>query len=399
MVVSLVSARSLKLTKTLAALTALCVFLISSALADEPGAKQQPAPKLPERVAIPVDRDKFGEGWKQTIAIETSGDAYDVWIKDGWLVVKRSDKDGGLDWQIVLARVVGDELPAISRIGAFQFDLSYRDGRFFIRETREFLRAMREPKTDQGLFARSATLGEGAESKGYGRSKRAAWSMLSSWQKDDWFFVGLGPDEQKLDALVRLNAVTNQSPGYGVMSTISGFLYEFHGETWLMDDGDLVVCRRTLKSNHDADLARKKIEQNLPGTAPPAIEAASWLNTPDSLSWDKLRGKVVLLDFWGTWCGPCVKKIPQVEQFAKKYAGRDLVVIGIHSAQESEACEEFVARNGITFPIAIDSGKTAEGFAINSWPSIFLIDKSGKVVSGYENDLPADDVVEAQLKK
>lgn len=386
---------------------AICAFLFSPALGAEPEAKPKAALKSPVGIAITVDHEKFGEGWKQTIPIE-SGDTYDVSIKDGWLIVKRSDNGGGLDWQLVLARVVAGEVPKISRIGASQFDLSYLDGRFFIRETHDFLRVMREPKTDLGFFTHVAVLGEGAESKGSGRFnrtegsgnfKRTECSTMSSWQKDDWFYVGVGPDEQNYNVFVRLDAVANRSPGHGVMTTISGFLYEFHGETWLMDDGDLLVCRRTLKSTHEAELARKKIEQNLPGTAPPAIDAASWLNTPDSLTWEKLRGKVVLLDFWGTWCGPCVKKLPDVEKFAKKYAGRDLVVIGIHSEQGSETCEEFVAKNGISFPIAIDTGKTAERFAIDSWPSMFLIDKAGKVVSGYSTDLPADDVIADLLAK
>lgn len=387
------------LTKTLAMQAAICASLFSAALGAEPEAKPKNALKPPEHIAVSVDRDKFVEGWKQTIPIE-GGDAYDVSVKDGWLVVKRFDNGGGLDWQLVLARVVAGELPKISHIGAFQFDLSYLDGRFFIRETADFLRVMREPKTDLGFFAHVAVLGEGAESKGYGACSRNNHTRtLSSWQKDDWFYVGVGQDKQNYDVFVRLDAVANRGPGHGVMSTISGFLFEFHGETWLMDDGDLLVCRRTLKSTQEAQLARKKIEQNLPGSAPPEIDATSWLNTPDGFSWEKLRGKVVLLDFWGTWCGPCVKKIPEVEKLAKKYAGRNLVVIGIHSEQGSETCEEFVAKNGITFPIAIDSGKTAERFAVDSWPSMFLIDKSGKVVSGYSADLPADDVIAGLLEK
>ena len=394
MAISRVSGQSL--TRNLAAQLAISAFLFGPAFGAEPKAKPKAAIKPAERIAISVDHDKFGEGWKQTIPIE-GGDTYEVSIKDGWLVAKRSDSDGGFDWQVVLARAVAGELPTISRINTFQFDLSYLGGRFFIRETADFLRVMREPKIDRGFFSRVAVLGEGAESKGYGRSKEAR--TLSTWQKDDWFYAGVGPDDQNLDAFVRLDAVANRSPGYGVMSTFSGFLYQFHGETWLMDDGDLFVCRRTLRSTHEAKLARKKIEQNLPGKAPPEIDAASWLNTPDGLPWDKLRGKVVLLDFWGTWCGPCVKKIPEVEKFAKKYSGRDVVVIGIHSEQGSEACEEFVAKNGITFPIAIDSGKTADRFAIDSWPSMFLIDKAGKVVSGYTTNLPSDDVIADLLAK
>ena len=75
----------------------------------------------------------------------------------------------------------------------------------------------------------------------------------------------------------------------------------------------------------------------------------------------KYKGKVVLLDFWGTWCGPCVEKLPKVQQFAEKYAGRDVVVIGIHSEQSGETCREFVEKNKYSFPMAIDSGKTSRG--------------------------------------
>ena len=107
---------------------------------------------------------------------------------------------------------------------------------------------------------------------------------------------------------------------------------------------------------------------------------------------------MVLLDFWGTWCGPCVKHLPQVQDFAGKYADRGLVVIGLHSSQGGESCEDFVEKNGISFPIAIDSGRTAESFAITSWPTYFLIDKTGKVAIGYTSNLPGRDVVENLLR-
>lgn len=132
---------------------------------------------------------------------------------------------------------------------------------------------------------------------------------------------------------------------------------------------------------------------------PPAINAATWLNSEEGLKLENLRGKVVLIDFWGTWCRPCVEKIPRVQRLADKYAKQGLVVIGVHSAHGAERCKDFVRSQGVTFPVAIDSGKTAEDFAVVAWPSMFWIDKAGRMVASYLHDLPGDDFVEDLLNR
>jgi thiol-disulfide isomerase/thioredoxin len=354
-----------------------------------------------QRVSVPlVEADKFGEGWKQTVRFATrpESDLYEIWVKDGWLHAKRTTPEGNLDWQITLARIVRSEVPKISNIdGTPIFELSYLDGRYFIRENMNFLRCVRERAAAEICTPRVALLGDGATSRGWGRSSQPE-NMLSGWEKNEWFLVGSGPNNERFSAMVRLNPTARRSPGDGVSSGVGGFARYFHGHTWLLDDGELLVTARTLEANYKLELAREQIKKNLPGSLPPKIDATAWLNTKDDLSWDKLKGKVVLVDFWGTWCGPCVKKLPAVQQFAEKYAGRDLIVIGLHSQQDGDTCQAFVEKNKISFPIAIDSGKTAEAFAIGEWPSLFLIDKAGKVVLGYVNDLPSDEIVENLLK-
>jgi thiol-disulfide isomerase/thioredoxin len=352
-----------------------------------------------ERVIVSIDAQGFGDGWKQVIRPEQDGDTYELSVIDGWLVVRRTDKQGAIDWQIVLAEIAGDELPKVAYIGGFQFELSYRDGRYFIRETGPFLRALRQPKDDRGLFARTAVLDEKAKSSGWGAARGKSSRLLSAWSLDDWYFVGIGRDKEQLEALIRLNPLQRSKSGYGVSTTVGGFMREFHGDTSLIDDGELLVAERMLKSTHLAELAREEILRNLPGSVPPAIDASSWLNSEAGLTWEQLRGKVVLLDFWGMWCGPCVKKLPQVQELSRKYADKGLVVIGIHSEQDGEKCPAFVEKEGITFPVAIDSGETAEKFAVTSWPSVFLIDKDGKVVKGYEGELPKTELIEELLTK
>jgi thiol-disulfide isomerase/thioredoxin len=117
------------------------------------------------------------------------------------------------------------------------------------------------------------------------------------------------------------------------------------------------------------------------------------------LSLEKLRGKVVLIDFWGTWCGPCVKKLPALEALHKKYRDRGLVVIGVHSEQAGDLVAEFLDKEPLSFPIAVDTGDTAKSYAVDSWPTYFLIDKAGKAQWGFSSSLPREAEIEKLLRQ
>jgi thiol-disulfide isomerase/thioredoxin len=361
---------------------------------------QPPAP--PQRTRVPVDPGRFGEGWRKTVRLADSpvgpGDAYDVWVEDGWLQVKRYNEEGELDWHVVLARA-SSGVPTITvgeRQGAFE--VSCRDGRYFIRDTLWALRCLREPKDAGGLLPKAAFFDGGFQSKGYaGAGAARGPHLVSGWQDERWFYVACGPDRERFDCVVRLNPVAKSDPGYGFQG-MSGLAYVFHGKAWAMDDGELLVAARTLQAAYEMELAREKIRKNLPGNVPPEIDAEKWLNTPWGLSWGSLKGKVVLLDFWATWCGPCVEKLPAIQQLADTYGKRGLVVIGVHSAQNSEGCEEFVKTKGVSFPVAVDSGKTEERYAVTSLPTYFLIDKTGKVAVGYTSRLPDAALIEELLE-
>jgi thiol-disulfide isomerase/thioredoxin len=362
--------------------------------------KQPSIPNQLMRTAIPLDGKTFGEGWRQTIRLKAvPGDAYDVWVKDGWLNVKRYNDSKGLDWQILLAHVSGSDPPRISTIeGAPLFELSYGDGRYFIRETFHSLRSLRERKRAEQCLPRPTFLDKRFEPTGRCVAT-VPTQILSSWQDEEWVFAACGPNDQRFDAVIRLNPAAKESPGHGFQSFVGGLAYFFHGNTWIMDDGELLVASRTLESAHRMELARTRVRENLSGAAPPAIRASAWINCQRPLAWDRLKGKVVLIDFWGAWCQPCVKKLPDLQQLANKYGSRGLVVIGIHSTEGRDLCKEFVIKHHISFPIAIDTGATATEFAITNWPTLFLIDKTGKVVTGYTSDLPTDDVVDALLTR
>jgi thiol-disulfide isomerase/thioredoxin len=91
-----------------------------------------------------------------------------------------------------------------------------------------------------------------------------------------------------------------------------------------------------------------------------------------------LAHKVVLLDFWGVWCSPCRRQIPQIRDLAAKCANQGLVVIGIHTQAGKENLPSFLAQNEVPYLVAVDrDNKTAEAYRVTGYPTVALIDRKG----------------------
>jgi thiol-disulfide isomerase/thioredoxin len=94
-----------------------------------------------------------------------------------------------------------------------------------------------------------------------------------------------------------------------------------------------------------------------------------------------LKGKVVLIDFWATWCGPCVGELPHVKEAYEKLHERGFEIVGISFDQEREALEKFVKDKSMAWPQFFDGkgweNKYGQEFGINSIPAMWLIDKKG----------------------
>ena len=95
----------------------------------------------------------------------------------------------------------------------------------------------------------------------------------------------------------------------------------------------------------------------------------------------ELRGKVVLVNFWATWCPPCRKEMPDLETLYGRFSSKGLVVLGI-SDEEGAKVEPFIRERKISFPVLLDPGrKVNEMFAVEGIPKSFVYDREGKLVA------------------
>jgi thiol-disulfide isomerase/thioredoxin len=101
-----------------------------------------------------------------------------------------------------------------------------------------------------------------------------------------------------------------------------------------------------------------------------------------SRSLEDYAGKVVLLDFWGTWCPPCREAIPTLKSLHSRLAGsQPFVLVGVSVGTEKEKLEEFLAGNGIAWPQTVDErGDVSELFGVKGYPTHLLIDPEGRIV-------------------
>jgi thiol-disulfide isomerase/thioredoxin len=94
------------------------------------------------------------------------------------------------------------------------------------------------------------------------------------------------------------------------------------------------------------------------------------------------RGKVVLLDLWATWCGPCKVEIPWFQEFERQYKDKGFAVIGVAMDDEGwEVVKPFAQERGINYRLVLGNDAIADLYKIEAWPTTLLIDREGNVAS------------------
>ncbi|PYI54977.1 thiol-disulfide oxidoreductase ResA [Paenibacillus flagellatus] len=115
-----------------------------------------------------------------------------------------------------------------------------------------------------------------------------------------------------------------------------------------------------------------------------------------------LRGKPVMVNFWGTWCEPCAREMPAIQRQYDKWKDQGLVVLGLNLDESAVTVQSFVRQNEVTFPVLFDKElRMRDRYAVRSYPTTFFVDPDGKIVkiAAIEMDEPfIDATVRSMLK-
>lgn len=123
-----------------------------------------------------------------------------------------------------------------------------------------------------------------------------------------------------------------------------------------------------------------------PGMLTPGTPAPAWTLKDGNGKETKLadyRGKVVVLDFWGSWCPPCRAAMPSIEKIHQKYKDKGVVVLGLNYERRPDADpKKFMADNGITYGLVLGAETIADKYKVPGWPTFYVIDRQGDIVWG-----------------
>ena len=112
----------------------------------------------------------------------------------------------------------------------------------------------------------------------------------------------------------------------------------------------------------------------------------------------ELRGKSVILNFWATWCPPCVREMPRLDEFYQKHKN-EIILIGVNLGEKNKTIERFLQRVNVTFPIVKDKNKSIEkSYNILIRPSTFFIDKNGVIVDKRLGEISKEELDERSEK-
>jgi len=121
---------------------------------------------------------------------------------------------------------------------------------------------------------------------------------------------------------------------------------------------------------------------------------------------DGLKGKVVIVDFWASWCGPCKESFPAMNELQKKYGDRGLVILAVNEDEDASDMQDFLKQNPTVFSVVRDAKqKLVAAAGIQTMPGSFMFDQAGTVrfihtgFHGAETRKQYEQEIEALLKK
>jgi len=187
--------------------------------------------------------------------------------------------------------------------------------------------------------------------------------------------VALASSRAPQDQGAGVRVVSRLAVGVALVLTILGT----YSERWGWD----------LTGQADAGVVRT-------GEAAPPLELSTLDGT--SVSLEALRGRVVVLNFWATWCGPCRVETPELQAFGTQ-AGDEVAIIGVNVQEPPSIVAPFVSEYGVTYPIVLDeAGATTRVYRVTGLPTSVFLDRSGIVRDRFVGPMTRD-VLERRVQR
>ncbi|MCU7915270.1 MAG: TlpA family protein disulfide reductase [Candidatus Thiodiazotropha sp. (ex Gloverina cf. vestifex)] len=115
-------------------------------------------------------------------------------------------------------------------------------------------------------------------------------------------------------------------------------------------------------------------------TSGPAPDFTLKSRSGENIKLSELRGQVVMINFWASWCGPCRQEMPILDQLYQRYEPMGFTLLGVNVEEDSAAAEKVLREIPVSFPVLYDSkNQVSENYQVRAMPSTFLIDRDGKV--------------------
>lgn len=122
-------------------------------------------------------------------------------------------------------------------------------------------------------------------------------------------------------------------------------------------------------------------EDNIPREGSTAPDFALTGLDGNTYKLSEFRGKPVIVNFWGSWCDPCIREMPAMQRQYDKWKDSGLIVLGLNLDESRVTVQSFVKQTGVTFPILFDKDLLMrDRYAVRYYPTTFFIDQTGKIV-------------------